>query len=42
MSQALATLSYQGEERQVRWQGYALSNGSAFGSFMQTDVRWLL
>lgn len=38
MSQALATLSYQGEERQVRWQGHALSNGSAFGSFMQNDV----
>ncbi len=38
MSPALATLSYQGEERQVRWQGHALSNGSAFGSFMQNDV----
>lgn len=38
MSQALATLNYQGEERQVRWQGHALSNGSAFGSFMQNDV----
>lgn len=38
MSQALATLSYQGEERQVRWQGHALTGGSAFGSFMQNDV----
>lgn len=36
MSPVLATLSYQGKERQVRrWQGHALSNGSAFGSFMQ-------
>jgi len=38
MSQALATLTYQGEKSQVIWQGHALSNGSAFGSFMQTDV----
>jgi len=38
MSQALATLVYQGEKSQVSWQGHTLSNGSAFGSFMQNDV----
>lgn len=38
MSQALATLVYQGEKSQVSWQGHALSNGSAFDSFMQNDV----
>ena len=38
MSQALATLAYQGKKSQVTWQGHSLSNGDEFNSFMQNGV----
>lgn len=38
MSEALATLVYEGQEKQVCWQGHRLTDNAAFDSFISNNV----